>query len=63
MPGLHFRGHRHLGQRRRPRRTELGIAISLSTLGFKGTATAAPLDVVEAIENVGGYISALPRAM
>ena len=31
-------------------------------MAFKGTTTRSALQIAEAIEDVGGYINALPRA-
>ena len=43
---------------RHERAEQNGIAHFLEHMAFKGTAKRSPLDIAEAIENVGGYINA-----
>ena len=60
MPGLHSAaiGIWVSAGGRDERAEQNGIAHFLEHMAFKGTATRSALDIVEAIENVGGYINA-----
>jgi len=60
MPGLHSASIGvWVGAGCRDERAEQnGIAHFLEHMAFKGTATRSALDIVEQIENVGGYINA-----
>ena len=60
MPGLHSAaiGIWVSAGGRDVRAEQNGIAQFLEHMAFKGTATRSALDIVEAIENVGGYINA-----
>lgn len=60
MPGLHSASIGvWVGAGCRDERVEQnGIAHFLEHMAFKGTATRSALDIVEQIENVGGYINA-----
>lgn len=60
MPGLHSAaiGIWVSAGGRDERAEQNGIAHFLEHMAFKGTATRSALEIVEAIENVGGYINA-----
>ncbi|MDS9467628.1 pitrilysin family protein [Paracoccus sp. MBLB3053] len=60
MPGLHSAaiGIWVSAGCRDERAEQNGIAHFLEHMAFKGTGTRSALDIVEAIENVGGYINA-----